>query len=178
MRPVPSVLLTSFQTWMAEQSSNSSDDLLIEIQKLAPQEYRAHFLRQLPVDFEIAPQRVIAAIASIKPDIIMCCGMAAARTQLTVESQAVIEGHVLQTSVALDALIEGLTCTLISYDAGQFVCNRVYYDLLKHSGDRRLNSHCIFLHVPVLTSANQIAIVADTQVMLNRLARVWALSQR
>lgn len=141
------------------------------------QNFRAYFLRQLPVDFAIAPQMAIATITTLKPDIIVCCGMAESRTQLNVESQAIVDGDVLQTSVALDWLINGLDHTTISNDAGQFVCNRVYYDVLSHIGGCLPNSHCIFLHVPILTPENQVPILTNTQVILDRLSQLGRPSE-
>jgi pyroglutamyl-peptidase len=61
------ILLTSFQTWLPHQTSNSSDDLLEEIAKLdiSPS---LTFLRQLPVDVSEASQLVIAKIEELQPD--------------------------------------------------------------------------------------------------------------
>jgi pyroglutamyl-peptidase len=48
---------------------------------------RNSFLRQLPVDIELASKSVISKIAELQPDIIICCGMAESRSQLTIEAK-------------------------------------------------------------------------------------------
>ena len=60
------ILFTSFTTWLPHQKSNSSDDLLQEIQIAGD---RNSFLRQLPVDIELASKSVISKIAELQPDI-------------------------------------------------------------------------------------------------------------
>ncbi len=162
------VLLTSFTTWESHHISNSSDDLLLEILKTHPPT-SFHFLRQLPVDFELAPQQAIAKFQELQPDLIICCGMAEHRTQLSVESQAVLDEKILTTPIDIAALIAGLTCTEISHDAGRFVCNRLYYDLLDHVLEHDPQRGCLFVHVPVLTDHNREAIATDFQIILQRL---------
>jgi pyroglutamyl-peptidase len=44
------ILLTSFDTWLSDHLSNSSDDLLLEVTKLELIPHALTFLRQLPVD--------------------------------------------------------------------------------------------------------------------------------
>ncbi len=48
------ILLTSFDTWLKDQQSNSSDDLLLEVTKLELLPDYLTFLRQLPVDVQLA----------------------------------------------------------------------------------------------------------------------------
>jgi pyroglutamyl-peptidase len=165
------VLLSSFATWEPHQRSNSSDDLLLEVLKanLYPPLHSPslHFLRQLPVDFELAPQQAIAQVNLLQPDIVICCGMAEHRTKLTVESRAVTHSETLYTRVNLDRLIAGLTMTEISHDAGQFVCNWLYQAMLKHlQSSERL---CLFVHVPILTPKNSSAIESDFCRLIERM---------
>ncbi|MGJ3253033.1 MAG: peptidase C15 [Elainellaceae cyanobacterium] len=166
----PSILLTSFRTWEAHQLSNSSDDLLLKLQMQPFSDLRLYYLRHMPVDFELAPQMAIAQLTALQPDIILCCGMAESRTRLNVESQAVVDDTSLRTSIRLDALISGLRMTDISHDAGTFVCNRLYFDLLNHLKCKDLRSLCVFLHVPILTPENHRSIVSDACTIVRRLA--------
>jgi pyroglutamyl-peptidase len=46
------------------------------------------FLRQLPVNSELATQQIIDAIKVINPHGIICCGMAETRNKLSLESHA------------------------------------------------------------------------------------------
>ena len=79
-------LLTSFATWMPHQRSNSSDDLLGRIEETGRRSF--HFLRRLPVDFQLAPKLVIAKLDELQPDVLICCGMAEERDKLSLESTA------------------------------------------------------------------------------------------
>jgi pyroglutamyl-peptidase len=161
------LLLTSFTTWEPHQRSNASDDLILELLKTEPTLSSVHLLRQLPVDFELAPKQAIAHINQLQPDIVICCGMAESRVSLTVESRAVTQNQVLYTKANLERLVLGLAMTEISHDAGQFVCNWLYYALLKHLHDTK--TICLFVHVPVLTAENSEAIVTDFRLLITRL---------
>lgn len=202
------ILLTSFQTWLPNQPSNSSDDLLEEIAKLdlSPS---LLFLRRLPVDVAISSTLVISKLKELQPDAVICCGMAASRQILTVEAcatcgealdyiglvsyclflfknfdfkkfQYFLSTLLLNLSLPTDlfirnhldieTLVAGLSASEISYDAGKFVCEGLYYEVLKYLGS--LNIPCIFVHVPILTSENLPVIVADFQIIMQRICEV------
>ena len=203
------ILLTSFQTWLPHQTSNSSDDLLGKIAQLDALSTSLTFLRQLPVDVPEASRQVIAKIEELQPVGIICCGMAECRTKLTVESCATCgyisyrirlygycmsvcrrfklkglqsflqnlllssnlpDSILIKTSVDLEKLVAGLTGTEISHDAGKFVCEGLYYQVLKYLRERKLNIRCIFVHVPVMTPDNSSDIVADLQLIIEEMA--------
>ena len=162
------ILLTSFATWLPHQKSNSSDDLLIEIAKLESPSLR--FVRQLPVNVFKASRLVIDKIAELQPDSIICCGMAESRTKLTVESCATCGDALIKTWVDLEKLVAEAAEIEISDDAGKFVCEGLYYEVLKYLQERNLNTHCIFVHVPVLTQDNFPGIVADFHRIIHKMA--------
>lgn len=169
------LLLTSFTTWLPHQKSNSADDLLVKFLQRQPSIDR-HLLRQLPVDFVLAPQQTIACIQTLQPQAVVCCGMAESRSKLSVESQAVISDtvpqardRILKTRFDLPQLVDGLPMTEISHDAGRFVCNATYFAVLEHLQ----HSSCLglFVHVPILTEANCEAIVRDFETLLQRISK-------
>jgi len=162
------ILLTSFATWLPHQKSNSSDDLLIEIAKLESPSLT--FVRQLPVDVFKASRLVIDKIVELQPDSIICCGMAESRTKLTVESCATCGDVLINTWVDLEKLVAEAAEIEISHDAGKFVCEGLYYEVLKYLQERNLNTHCIFVHVPVLTQDNFPGIVADFHRIIQKMA--------
>jgi len=129
-----------------------------------------HVLRQLPVDFQQAPEQAIAAIHRLQPDRVVACGMAENRTRLSLESRAVGEGEVLHTGFDLAWLMADLTFTEISHDAGRFVCNALYHALLQEQQSIYPHMQCLFVHVPPLTAANRDAIMTDFQTILDRIA--------
>jgi pyroglutamyl-peptidase len=166
----PKILLTSFDTWRSDQNSNSSDDLLAKVSEITSLPYSLSFLRKLPVDYELAPSWAIAQINQFQPNIIICCGMAESREKLTVESSAGWERDILKTEVNLEQLVTDLPITEISHDAGKFVCEALYYRVLKHICESQIATQCIFVHVPVLNADNVDNIVGDFLLLTRRLS--------
>jgi pyroglutamyl-peptidase len=171
------ILLTSFDTWLPHHQSNSSDDLLGHLQEHYLHPQRLDLLRKLPVDIETASQLTINRIEEIKPNAIasaalgaiVCCGMAEGRSNLTVESRASCDLHTLHTAIDVNSLIDGLHFTEVSHDAGKFVCEGLYYQILKYLQSSSWQIPCIFIHVPVLNSLNQSSIISDFTHILARI---------
>jgi len=166
------ILLTSFDTWIPHQKSNSSDDLLGKISEIESLPYSLTFLRKLPVDFQLAPLQVIAKIIELQPEVIICCGMAESRSKLTLESCAMGEEDTLRTNIKLEELLTDLTITEISHDAGKFVCEGLYYSVLKYLQCQQLKNKAIFIHVPILTTENIKPIIRDFLSIINSIAKI------
>ncbi|MBS9385375.1 MAG: peptidase C15 [Dolichospermum sp. BR01] len=186
------ILLTSFDIWLSQQESNSSDDLLLGLAKMASLSHDLKFLHRLPVDVQLASSLVIAKINELQPDYIICCGMAASRSQLSVEVLASstsilpVEStnsadilpqesrnspeNMLQTRVDLEKLLVGTAAVEISYDCGKFVCEGLYYSVLDYLHQSQLSIKCIFVHVPIFNPENLPKIIADFIVIINNLA--------
>jgi pyroglutamyl-peptidase len=163
------ILLTSFKTWLPHQKSNSSDDLLAYLQQQAFPDAQLTFLRQLPVNIPQASQQTISMIQQAEPDIIICCGMAESRQKLTVESNAIYNGQQIKTKVDLEQLICQLSYTKISHDAGKFVCEGLYYQILAYLQQHQPSRLGIFVHVPILHQDNHSQIVNDFHQILSRI---------
>ncbi|KGF73315.1 hypothetical protein DO97_21080 [Neosynechococcus sphagnicola sy1] len=166
---VKPALLTSFTTWKSHQLSNSSDDLLAAVQRQFAAATALHFLRQLPIDYQQAPTQVISRIQELQPAWVICCGMAESRWKLSVETTATKGQHQLQTTVNVQQLVQDLPMTEISHDAGEFVCNRLYYEILAALSRQNLSGQCIFVHIPTLTRDNTGEVLADFRLILQRL---------
>ncbi|MDB9375312.1 peptidase C15 [Nodularia sphaerocarpa] len=164
------ILLTSFEVWLSDQLSNSSDDLLLEVIKGDSLPHDLKFLRRLPVDVHLASSQVIQKISELQPDDIICCGMAASRTKLSLEAVASFEETVLPTTVNLEKLVAGATAIEISHDCGKFVCEGLYYAVLNYLCQNQSAARCIFVHVPVLNSENLPVVLADFLLIINNLA--------
>lgn len=80
------------------------------------------------------------------------------------------EQLLIKTSVDLEQLVAELVETKISHDAGKFVCEGLYYQVLNYLRERNLNISCIFVHVPVLTADNTPSIMADFQMIIEKMA--------
>lgn len=171
-------LLTSFDIWLPNHISNSSDDLLVEVGKLRSIPFNLIYLRKIPVDVETASNQVIAKIDETQPDYIICCGMAESRSKLSVESNArsrvdvggdCVES-VLYTTIDLEKLLCGSVALEISHDCGRFVCEGLYYSVLHFLHRHEKNIPCIFVHVPILTENNLEVILEDFLLIIHRLA--------
>ena len=133
----PTILATSFRPWLPHQLSNSSDDLLALLQTHSCGD-AISFLRQLPVNTELASRAIGNAIRTHQPRTVLCCGMAEKRKYLSLERYARNSSTTLATTLPLDDLVQPLSHTRISHDAGTYVCNDTYYRLLhsvQHDGD-------------------------------------------
>ncbi|MEH2322395.1 MAG: hypothetical protein V7K32_02090 [Nostoc sp.] len=62
------ILLISFDILLKDQHSNFSDDLLFEVTKLDLIPSDLSFLRQLPIDVQLARTQVMEKINAIQPD--------------------------------------------------------------------------------------------------------------
>jgi pyroglutamyl-peptidase len=149
------ILITSFQVWRSHQPSNSSDDLVAALWRAHQLPAEVVWLRQVPVNFQLAPIRVITEIARLQPRLVVCCGMAENRPYLCIEQQATEQqatgcGKTLQTSLEVSALLNNTCLTKISYDAGNYVCNALYYSVLHFIQQNHWPMACLFIHVPLL----------------------------
>ncbi|MBT9313480.1 pyroglutamyl-peptidase I family protein [Leptothoe kymatousa] len=162
------ILITSFCPWKAHQGLNSSDVLLAQIAPRLPP--NAVMLRQLPVNFDLAPMRVINQIVVYRPKVVICCGMAETRDTLTVERWGTYEKQALETPIDLANLIDHTVHTHISEDAGDFVCNRLYYRVLKHV--QQQSTAALFVHVPLIKPANNVVLEFDFLKIVEHLNHV------
>jgi pyroglutamyl-peptidase len=162
------ILITSFTTWKSNQPSNSADDLLKEVLKTRAMPPSVHFLRHLPVNTPVARDMAIAQITQLQPQIMLCCGMAESRQKLSLESRAIVGFHTLYSPMQLPELMQDLTYSEISDDAGQFVCNSFYYSMMDYFKTNALKCDCLFIHVPILTDINRSQILTDFCKILNR----------
>ncbi|ADI64163.1 hypothetical protein [Trichormus azollae] len=176
------ILLTSFYTWLSDQQSNSSDDLLLELAKMACVCDDLIFSRRLPIDVDLPGSRVIVKINEIKPDYVICCGMVASWINLSVQVSASIISvettditfidcaeNILQTTVDVEQLMAETAGVDIRYDCGGFVCEGLYYSVLDYLYQSQLPIPCIFLHVPILNQENLMIIMADFVLSINNL---------
>lgn len=163
------LLLTSFTTWLPHQKTNSSDDILEKISRLNYTFAALNFLRQLPVNIQLASNIVMKTVRALEPDLIVCCGMAERRQHVNIESNASCNGSILQTNIDLEKLVEENDRVKISHDAGKFVCEGLYYSVLEGIVRHQLPASCVFIHVPRLTEQNFDLVLEDFEFILQRL---------
>lgn len=167
-----SILITTFQTWLPHQQSNSSDDLVLYLEETDQLPFGCYLLRQIPVDFHQAPATVIAKITELSPAAVVCCGMAERRSCLSVESNGRFQSDLQFAPIDFAQLLDFTTDTIISHDAGRFVCNYLYYHVLRYLESCQSQTKAIFVHVPLLNNGNRAAIAADFLAILKSLQSI------
>ncbi|HEY9736428.1 MAG TPA: peptidase C15 [Trichocoleus sp.] len=166
------LLITSFAPWKAHQTSNSSDDLLARLYRQRALPPNAVWMRQIPVNYQLAPCQVIAKLVELRPAVLVCCGMAEKRQQLSLELNGRLEDQLLKTTLNLPDLLVGTRFTEISPCAGTYVCNHLYFRVLEFIQRSRSSTQALFIHVPCLTPLNEAFVVADFVLVLERLSRM------
>ncbi len=169
--PGTRVLITTFDTWLPHQKSNASDDLVLALEAVAAFPEDCEVLHALPVDVDRAFGLIQAAVQEHSPDYIFCCGLAESRSRLNFELQAVCGEQVRRSPIPQaywDSLRTHWRCAELSEDAGRFVCNGLYFRLLDERAQLG-NPQVLFVHVPWVTEANRADLMADFQLLLQRL---------
>ena len=159
-----SVFITCFEPF-GGRSSNASAEAVFSL----PSIIGSFELRRLclPVAFRKAADRAIAAIDELSPAAVICVGEAAGRTAITPEKVALnlrtaripdnaglqpIEGganalfSTLPVREMAEAIREAGIPAEISYSAGTYVCNDLFYLVLDHLEDSGVPAG--FIHVP------------------------------
>ncbi|KPQ36104.1 MAG: pyroglutamyl-peptidase [Phormidesmis priestleyi Ana] len=179
------VLITSFRPWRVQQRSNAANDLVAELNSRRRLPADTVWLSEVPVSFDVAPMYVISQIAQHRPRLVVCCGMAENRRLLSIERQAV-ERRVttspaetkaankvpnqIHTSADLSNLLEGTRLSEISDDAGQYVCNHLYYRVLSFLNKSKWETMGVFIHIPILSHENKKLIQDDFVSIVAKLA--------
>lgn len=163
------ILITTFAPWRAHQPSNASDDLIAHLHQQGRFSADIVLMRQIPVNFQLAPCQVIAKIVELRPRLVICCGMAEDRTHLTLERNGQRHQQVLQTSLNFSALLSKTYLSAISHDAGDYVCNHLYYEVLSFLEGNPVGAQGLFIHVPRLTARNQALLMTDFCLILEQL---------
>lgn len=131
---------------------------------------------QLNVEYINDSKRLLDKIRILKPDIVLCLGQAGGRRKVCLEyfavnmrSAAISDNAGLllknkpiseiglpayKTNIDTECLLNriGEENFAISYHAGTFICNDIYYNALEYIYKNKLNTKCGFIHVPFLPS--------------------------
>ncbi len=168
------ILLTGFEPFN-NSPINPSEEL---IKAFTGQNYQTAVVKTclLPVDAHLAPETLIASIQKFSPDIVICLGQAGGRKVISVERIAINlldfripdnQGIRLNATKIIDNGADGYFSTLpveklqtvliennvpceISYSAGTFLCNQVFYVLMHQIRQNHLPVIGGFIHFPYL----------------------------
>ena len=166
------LLLTGFEPFH-KASSNPTQEIvrILETEKI-PNVITA----VLPVEFGRSVRIVCRLIDEVKPDVVIALGQAEGRTDITPEKIAINLDHAripdnagnmpnnveiisggadgLFSTLPVDEIVEKLKNadipTSISYSAGTFVCNYIFYAIQNHCKPLHIQSG--FVHVPLMDS--------------------------
>ena len=154
------ILVTAFEPYGGNDTNISQrvlDAIQADVAKLL-----------LPVSFRRAPEVLNEAIGQLQPDVIIAMGQAAEGDKIRLERLAINlmdsakgdnDGYIpdeemicpeaplaLKTALPVKSLCDdcinaGLP-TIVSNSAGLYVCNRIYFEALRHS------PNSLFVHIP------------------------------
>ncbi|MBO4361030.1 MAG: pyroglutamyl-peptidase I [Eubacteriaceae bacterium] len=169
------ILVTCFEPFGGENTNSS----MTATQDLsAPEGWEMHRV-VLPVLFSVAASRVMEEAGRLRPDVILLTGQAGSRSYVSVEAMArnvrnaaipdnggympvnekiaVNGAEACATGIDAEELVErmrkrGINARL-STDAGSFVCNDVYYSVLKYL--RGTGADIVFIHLPYVLEEAQ-----------------------
>lgn len=163
------ILLTGFETFGSHQV-NPTIALVNELKKRRIEEIECLILG---VGYDVDGKNVVHKIEELKPDVVLSFGLAGGRFKVCFEAVAinVRNGQITDNQgnlykhkkisngplayesninyVALADRIKDEDFT-ISYHAGTFICNDVYYQELEFIRKNNLNILCGFVHIPFI----------------------------
>ena len=191
----PRVLLTGFDPFGSDRlTSHPVNPSWLAVQALHGQWVKGHVLvaAQLPTVFDAATAELLRLIRQQRPAIVICVGQAGGRSALSLERVAVnlVDAHIpdnagqqphnqpvvagapaayfssLPVTDILKALEAAGLPAELSYTAGPFVCNHVFYGLM-HALATEADLQGVrggFIHVPYLPSQGLPSLPLDDAV--------------
>lgn len=169
------LLITGFDAFGQDKINPSYQAIL----KLPDQINQIEIIkRQLPTKYKMSQKLLIKAIEEVKPDFVIAVGQAEGRKEISLEKVALnlmtakipdnagfkpfdqvieLDGETAYfTSLPLENIYQNLRAknieVKISYSAGTFVCNKVFYDLMYLINNKKYNFKAGFIHIPLLPS--------------------------
>lgn len=168
------ILLTGFEPF-ENSTLNPSQEVL---NKLGTEIFTRAEIRTclLPVDTNSAPEILLKMIVEVSPDAVICMGQASGRSSISLEKVAInqldfripdnqgnqVHSKLIEefgqdayfASLPLEFLHKRLSeaeipCE-ISYSAGTYLCNQVFYTLMHHIRSIQLSMIGGFIHFPAL----------------------------
>jgi len=166
-------LVTGFEPF-ADDGVNPAGEAVLQLPSRLGE--LAIHTRVLPTVFGRAIAALEDALVAVRPDIVLCVGLAGGRAELSLERVAInvddaripdndgqqpidrpiaADGPAayftgLPVKAAAAALREAGLPAIVSNTAGTFVCNHVFYGLMHLTATRQLPLRGGFLHVPYL----------------------------
>lgn len=186
------ILVTGFECFGGESINPSW-----EVVKLLPEEISGAKIikKQLPTEFLAGEGELLAAIEENSPDMVLCTGQAAGRGEISIERVAInlrdasiadnrgykpADEEVLPegdkayfTTLPVKAMLEALKAAgikaALSLSAGSYVCNDVFYTLLRSLEPKGVPGG--FIHLPLCPEQAEKKEVPPPSMALEEMAR-------
>jgi len=181
------IYITGFTTFF-NFSVNPSESIVNELNQTTIQNYSI-VGRVLPVDFIEAPLLIQEDIRNLDPSLILCLGLDPNCNSITLETLSInlkidaSANHPLQTFQKIKR--GGLFCiptrldikdmfvdlknndipASISFSAGLYVCNAVFYETLLCLSETNIKTPMGFIHVPHLEDYNNNGMKLETMII-------------
>jgi pyroglutamyl-peptidase len=183
------VLLTGFNRFDALEY-NPSEVVVSEIGRIAQRGLASHLVSiVLPTEYDRASEMMRQYIRSFCPDVVVATGVSPSREFICLERIALNIDEVevadnagsirdgspidpsgplaMQTNCSLTKILERLRDrgfpSIISTNAGTYVCNHIYYVSLQCLQELGSNAKCLFTHLPM--PANQVRSVRSNDYL-------------
>jgi pyroglutamyl-peptidase len=169
------ILLSGFDPF-ADMAINSSQAIVQQLEKHWKHGKQVQLTTEiLPTVYDAAEERIRSLIREIRPDIILCLGVAEDRSEINLEHRAlncdnetapdnagdvrlgqqIADGpssymSTLPLEEMRNALERDGIPVALSDSAGTYVCNHVFYTALHEVERLNLVAKCGFVHVPVM----------------------------
>ena len=164
------ILISAFKPFNNETINPS----LIIAEKIAKNYNEKIKVIPLNVEYNNDSIKLINEIKTYEPDYVFCLGQAGGRSKIALEYFALnmqsasikdnIEVFISHNEIIKDGkeayksnidLLDVVSSLknerlTISYNAGTFICNEIYYNSLKYIYENNLNTKCVFIHIPFI----------------------------
>lgn len=167
------ILISAFKPFNNETINPSlliADELINQFKK--------HQIKvlHLNVEYNNDSVKLIKEIQNFHPDYVICLGQAGGRSKVSLEyfalnmqsasikdNNEVFISHneiipngkeAYKSNIDLIDVVKHIDneYLTISYNAGTFICNEIYYNALKYIDDNKLDTKCVFIHIPFIQS--------------------------
>lgn len=191
------ILLSGFEPFQ-QDTSNPSWEIAHALDGWQIAEHVVHAIK-LPVVFGESAKQLFEAIEYYQPSVVICLGLAANRTCISLERIAInlddapipdnagdqpIDEPIISTApiayfstLALKNIFQALKHqdipVEISNSAGTYVCNHIFYQLMHFLAKSQRTVHAGFIHVPSFDNMN-----LDKQISAIRLVLHSVLSEK
>ncbi len=132
--------------------------------KLLLDSIRAADKQLLTNSFISSKKQMLSAIPKVNPDFLIALGQKPNVKCLYIETHA-RKDDALETNFDCLPLLESLKKCNIKYklsdNAGNYLCNHVYYESLKYIDDNDFPTKVIFIHVPSKKNFDNFSVVSD-----------------